>query len=40
MTVHTVAQAVTRGGSVLRMDADVLYDERILRGLSRMYCPG
>jgi choline kinase len=33
LTVHTVAEAVTRGGEVLLMDADVLYDERILRAL-------
>ena len=29
LTVHTVAAALTRGGDVLLMDADVLYDERI-----------
>jgi choline kinase len=33
LTVHTVAQAMTRGGDVLLMDADVLYDERILKAL-------
>jgi choline kinase len=33
LTVHTVADALTRGGDVLLMDADVLYDERILRPL-------
>ncbi len=33
LTVHTVAQAMTRGGDVLLMDADVLYDERIMRAL-------
>jgi choline kinase len=33
LTVHTVADALTRGGDVLLMDADVLYDERILRTL-------
>jgi choline kinase len=33
LTVHTVAAAMTRGGDVLLMDADVLYDERILRTL-------
>ena len=33
LTVHTVAIAMTRGGDVLLMDADVLYDERILRTL-------
>jgi choline kinase len=34
LTVHTVADALTRGGDVLLMDADVLYDERILRALA------
>ena len=33
LTVHTTADALTRGGDVLLMDADVLYDERILRTL-------
>ena len=33
LTVHTVADAMIRGGDVLLMDADVLYDERILRAL-------
>jgi choline kinase len=33
LTVHTVADAMTRGGDVLLMDADVLYDERIMRAL-------
>ncbi|TXI82357.1 MULTISPECIES: phosphocholine cytidylyltransferase family protein [unclassified Cupriavidus] len=33
LTVHTVAEAMTRGGDVLLMDADVLYDERILNAL-------
>jgi choline kinase len=33
LTVHTVAEALTRGGDVLLMDADVLYDERILSAL-------
>ena len=33
LTVHTVAAALTRGGDVLLMDADVLYDERILTAL-------
>jgi choline kinase len=33
LTVHTVAEAMTRGGDVLLMDADVLYDERIMRSL-------
>jgi len=30
LTVHTAAEPLTRGGDVLLMDADVLYDERIL----------
>ncbi len=33
LTVHTVAEAMTRGGDVLLMDADVLYDARIARAL-------
>jgi len=33
LTVHTVADAITRGGDILLMDADVLYDERILTPL-------
>jgi choline kinase len=33
LTVHTVAEAITRGGEILLMDADVLYDERILKAL-------
>ena len=33
LTVHTVAGPLTRGGDVLLMDADVLYDESILRAL-------
>jgi len=33
LTVHTVADAMVRGGDVLLMDADVLYDERIMRAL-------
>jgi choline kinase len=33
LTVHTVADAMTRGGDVLLMDADVLYDERVLMPL-------
>jgi choline kinase len=33
LTVHTVADAMTRGGDVLLMDADVLYDARILDAL-------
>jgi choline kinase len=30
LTLHSVADAITRGGDVLLMDADVLYDQRIL----------
>jgi choline kinase len=33
LTVHTVAQAMTRGGDILLMDADVLYDQRMLEAL-------
>lgn len=33
LTVHTVAEAMTRGGDVLLMDADVLYHERIMAAL-------
>jgi choline kinase len=33
LTVHTVADALTRGGDILLMDADVLYDERIMAAL-------
>jgi choline kinase len=33
LTVHTVAEAMTRGGDVLLMDADVLYDQRIAAAL-------
>jgi choline kinase len=33
LTVHTVAGAMTRGGEVLLMDADVLYDGRIAEAL-------
>ena len=35
LTVHTVADALTRGGDILLMDADVLYDERIMAALLR-----
>jgi choline kinase len=35
LTVHTAAEAMTRGGDVFLMDADVLYDERIMRALVR-----
>ena len=34
LTVHTTAEALTRGSDVLLMDADVLYDERILGALA------
>jgi choline kinase len=30
LTVHCVADAITRGGDILLMDADVLYDQRVL----------
>jgi choline kinase len=33
LTVHTVADAMTRGGEVLLMDADVLYHESIMAAL-------
>jgi choline kinase len=33
LTVHTVADAMTRGGDILLMDADVLYDQRIMHAL-------
>jgi choline kinase len=33
LTVHTAAAALARGGEVLLMDADVLYDERIMSAL-------
>jgi choline kinase len=33
LTVHTTADAMTRGGDVLLMDADVLYDASILEAL-------
>lgn len=34
LTVHTAADALTRGGDVLLMDADVLYHERIMTALA------
>src|SRR5262249_29089550 len=34
LTVHTVAEPMTRGGDVLLMDADVLYHERIMTALT------
>jgi choline kinase len=33
LTVHTCAEAMTRGGDVLLMDADVLYHEGIMKAL-------
>jgi choline kinase len=33
LTVHCIAEALTAGGDVLLMDADVLYDERIAGAL-------
>ena len=33
LTVHTAAEAMTRGGDVLLMDADVLYHESIMAAL-------
>ncbi|KIG04187.1 phosphocholine cytidylyltransferase family protein [Caballeronia concitans] len=33
LSVHTAREAMTRGGDVLLMDADVLYDERIIEPL-------
>jgi choline kinase len=33
LTVHCVADAMTRGGDVLLMDADVLYDQRMVSAL-------
>jgi choline kinase len=33
LTVHTAAEPLQRGGEVLLMDADVLYDTRILKAL-------
>jgi len=34
LTVHVTAEAMTRGGDILLMDADVLYDGRIARALA------
>jgi choline kinase len=34
LTVHVVADAMRRGGDVLLMDADVLYDSRIMQALA------
>ncbi|HEY6457495.1 MAG TPA: phosphocholine cytidylyltransferase family protein [Steroidobacteraceae bacterium] len=40
LTVHVVAPAMRRGGEVLLMDADVLYDARIMRALAGGAAPG
>jgi choline kinase len=39
LTVHVVAPAVRRGGDVLLMDADVLYDARIMQALAAGAAP-
>jgi len=39
LTVHVAAAAMRRGGDVLLMDADVLYDERIMQALTRGAAP-
>jgi choline kinase len=39
LTVHVVAEAMRRGGDVLLMDADVLYDERIMQPLTAGAAP-
>jgi choline kinase len=39
LTVHAVADALTRGGDVLLMDADVLYHERIMTALAAGNAP-
>jgi choline kinase len=39
LTLHTVAGALTGGGDVLLMDADVLYDERIMALLAAGTAP-
>jgi choline kinase len=39
LTVHTIAEPLTRGGDVLLMDADVLYDARIARALTQGAAP-
>jgi choline kinase len=40
LTVHVVADAPRRGGVVLLMDADVLYDARIMQALAGGTAPG
>ena len=37
LTVHTTRDAMTRGGEILLMDADVLYDDRIMSALAVSY---
>ncbi len=39
LTVHVVADAMRRGGDVLLMDADVLYDGRIMDALAQGAAP-
>jgi choline kinase len=39
LTVHVVAEALRRGGDVLLMDADVLYDARIMQALAAGAAP-
>jgi choline kinase len=39
LTVHVVADAMRRGGDVLLMDADVLYDSRIMQALAAGAAP-
>src|SRR5580658_3957764 len=39
LTVHVVADAMRRGGDVLLMDADVLYDARIMQALAAGAAP-
>ena len=39
LTVHVAADAMRRGGDVLLMDADVLYDERIMQALASGSAP-
>ena len=39
LTVHVMAEAMRRGGDVLLMDADVLYDERIMQALTAGAAP-
>jgi choline kinase len=39
LTVHSLADAMTRGGDVLLMDADVLYHERIMTALVAGHAP-